>query len=144
MQNNNPIILFDGICNLCNGTVDFLLKKDRKKQFKFASLQSNAGKLLIQKFHISNETDSVIFIKSNKVYTESDAIIEILDMLNYPWKLGIIVKIFPKKIRDGFYRSISNNRYRWFGKREKCRIPRLAEKEFFIVSKSEKKYLNLD
>lgn len=144
MQNNNPIILFDGICNLCNGTVDFLLKKDRKKQFKFASLQSNAGQLLIQKFHISNETDSVIFIKSNKVYTESDAIIEIFDMLNYPWKLGIIVKIFPKKIRDGFYRIISNNRYHWFGKREKCRIPRLAEKEFFIVSKIEKKYLNLD
>ena len=133
MQSNNPIILFDGLCNLCSGTVDFLLKHDRKKQFRFASLQSNAGKLLIQKFQISTETDSVILIKSNKIYIESDAIIEISKMLNYPWKLGIIGKIFPEKIRDGLYRIISKNRYRWFGKKEICRIPNSVEKSLFII-----------
>ena len=133
MQSNNPIILFDGLCNLCSGTVDFLLKHDRKKQFRFASLQSNAGKLLIQKFQIPTVTDSVILIKSNKIYIESVAIIEISKMLSYPWKLGIILKIFPEKIRDGLYRIISKNRYRWFGKKEICRIPNSVEKSLFII-----------
>jgi len=121
------IILFDGVCNLCNGTVDFLLKRDRKKQFRFVALQSESGKLYIRKFQIPVNTDSVILIRFNQVYFESDAIIEIAGMLNYPWKLGVIVKIIPKKIRNGLYRIIARNRYRWFGKRSTCRIPSSEE-----------------
>ncbi len=122
MQVKQPVILFDGICNLCNGTVDFLIKKDQKKQFAFVALQSDTGKLLTRKFKIAPETDSVILIYQNRVYFESEAAIEIARMLPFPWKLGGIFRIIPKKIMDGLYRWIAKNRYRWFGKRNTCRI----------------------
>ncbi len=133
MEKQNPVILFDGVCNLCNGTVDFLLKRDRRKQFRYAALQSESGKALIQKFHIPEQTDSVILINLNKVYFESDAAIEICNLLPYPWRLGIIFQIIPKIIRDKIYRWVAKNRYRWFGKRETCRIPTPEEKEFFML-----------
>lgn len=123
MQIKQPVILFDGFCNLCNGTVDFLIKKDRKKLFIYVPLQSETGKFFIQKFQIPVNTDSVILINENKVYFESDSVIAIAGLLSYPWKLGIFGKFIPKKIRDGFYRLIAKNRYRWFGKRKTCRIP---------------------
>jgi predicted DCC family thiol-disulfide oxidoreductase YuxK len=122
MQIKQTVILFDGICNLCNGTVDFLMKKDRKKQFRFVALQSETGKMLVQKFKIPPATESVIAIKENKVYQESDAAIEIAGMLPFPWKLGKVLKVIPKKLRDYIYRVIAKNRYKWFGKTESCRI----------------------
>lgn len=122
MQNEQAIILFDGICNLCNNTIDFLLKHDRSKQFKFVTLQSNEGKDLLENYQISDDIDSVILIKQNQVFIESDAIIEITSQLHYPWKLGIAGKIIPKKFRDRTYRFIAKNRYSWFGKRVACRI----------------------
>lgn len=133
MQTTLPVILFDGECNLCNGTVNFLLKRDRKKQFRFASLQSETGQSLIQKFKIPVETDSVILIKSNRIYIESDAAIEIAGMLPFPWKTGVLIRIIPRKNRDKFYRWVAKNRYRWFGKRDVCRIPSAEEKEFFML-----------
>jgi len=133
MQTNQSIILFDGICNLCNGTVDFLLKKDRKKQFRFITLQSDTGKWLTRKFQIPPETDSVILIKQNRAYFESEAVVEIAGMLPFPWKLGAIIKIIPKKIRDGLYRQIAKNRYRWFGKGDKCRIMSAEDEQIFSL-----------
>ncbi|TNF45260.1 MAG: thiol-disulfide oxidoreductase DCC family protein [Bacteroidetes bacterium] len=133
MKDQNPIILFDGICNLCNGTVDFLLKRDYKKQFRFASIQSEAAQLLFRKYHISAESDSVILIKSNQVYFESDAAIEIAGMLHFPWKIGVVLRIIPKKMRDNIYRWVAKNRYQWFGKRDVCRVPAPSEKESFIL-----------
>jgi len=121
MQAKNQIVLFDGICNLCNGTVDFLMKHDRKNQFTFIPLQSKKGQILIEKYEIPVDLDSVVFIKSNQAFFESDAVIEIAGILNYPWKLGVIGKIIPRKIRNSLYRTISKNRYRWFGKRQTCR-----------------------
>ena len=118
---------------MCNGTVDFLLKRDRKKQFRYSTLQSETGKVLIQKFHIPEHTDSVILIHLNKVYFESDAAIEISSLLPYPWKLGIIFQMIPKIIRDKIYKWVAKNRYRWFGKRETCRVPTPEEKEFFLL-----------
>lgn len=133
MTEQKAIILFDGFCNLCNGTVNFLIQKDRKKQFRFVPLQSEKGKSLIHKFQIPLETDSVILIKNDKVFLESDAAIEIAAMLNYPWKVGVITKYIPTKIRNKLYQWIAKNRYRWFGKREICRIPTSEEKELFDV-----------
>jgi len=133
MEKQNPVILFDGVCNLCNGTVDFLLKRDRKKQFRYAALQSKTGKALIQKYHFSEQTDSVILIKLNKAYFESDAAIEIANMLPYPWRLGIFFKIIPKYVRNKIYKWVAKNRYRWFGKRKTCRIPTPEENEFFML-----------
>jgi predicted DCC family thiol-disulfide oxidoreductase YuxK len=121
MEARQPIILFDGFCNLCNGSVDFLLKNDKKKQFSFVPLQSDEGKLLINKHQIPVDTDSVVLIKSNRVYFESDAAVEIAGLLGYPWKLTSSIKIFPKIIRNKIYRWVAKNRYRWFGKRQNCR-----------------------
>lgn len=122
MQNKKPVILYDGICNLCNGTVDFLLKHDSKQQFHFVALQSAEGKKLLEYFQVPADINSVLLIKSNKVFFESDAIIEITKHLNFPWNMAMIGRIFPKKIRNGIYRLIAKNRYRWFGKRTTCRI----------------------
>jgi len=130
MQIKQPIILFDGFCNLCNGTVDFLIKKDRKKQFQFIPLQSETGKGLTRKFQIPQETESVILINFNVAFLESDAVVEIAGMLNYPWKLGAIARFIPGKIRNKLYQLIAKNRYRWFGKRETCRIQTSEEKGF--------------
>lgn len=132
MEIIHQVILFDGVCNLCNGTVDFLLKWDRKKQFRFAALQSETGQSLLLKYKIPIKTDSVILIKSNTIYTESDAAIEIAGMLPFPWKLGVLFRVIPKKMRDKIYRWIAKNRYRWFGKRESCRIPTTEEMKFFV------------
>ena len=132
MQTQHAILLFDGVCNLCNNTVDFLLKRDRKKQFRFASLQSETGKKLISKYSIHPETDSVILVYLGKVYIESEAALKITCLLPYPWKLIRVFKIVPRSLRDKIYRWISRNRYRWFGKRETCRLPTPEEKESFL------------
>ncbi len=119
---NQSIVLFDGFCNLCNATVDFVMKHDRKNQFTFLPLQSESAKDLRQKYDFPELTDSVILIKSDKVFTESDAIVEIAEMLGFPWKFAVVLKILPLKFRNKIYRWVANNRYRWFGKRESCKI----------------------
>jgi predicted DCC family thiol-disulfide oxidoreductase YuxK len=122
MNAEQPVILFDGVCNLCNGTVDFLMKRDRKKQFRFASLQSETGEFLRLQYQIPADSDSVILIKSETVYFKSEAAIEIAKMLPFPWKIAGFLRIIPHKFRDKIYDIIAKNRYRWFGKREMCRI----------------------
>jgi predicted DCC family thiol-disulfide oxidoreductase YuxK len=122
MNAEQPVILFDGVCNLCNGTVDFLMKRDRKKQLRFASLQSETGEFLRLQYQIPADSDSVILIKSETVYFKSEAAIEIAKMLPFPWKIAGFLRIIPHKFRDKIYDIIAKNRYRWFGKREMCRI----------------------
>jgi len=122
MEETKPLILFDGICNLCNGAVDFIQKRDKQKQFHFVALQSELGQELIRQFNISEETDSVILIKNNRVFLESDAAIEIVRMLPVPWKWFGVLNVFPVKLRNKIYRWIALNRYLWFGKRNECRL----------------------
>jgi len=122
VESTKPVILFDGICNLCNRSVDFVLKRDNKKQFRFVSLQSEEGRKMVEDFQIPEDTDAVILIKSKQVYLESDAAIEIARMLSAPWKWATVLKVIPLKLRDGIYRWIARNRYRWFGKRKTCRV----------------------
>ena len=127
----NPVILFDGVCNLCNGTVDFIIRNDRKKQFRFVALQSESGKKFAQKFNFSSGTDSVILILNKKVYYESEAVLIIASLLNFPWNMAKVFYLIPKKMRDNIYKWIAGNRYKWFGKRSSCRIASPAEKIFF-------------
>jgi predicted DCC family thiol-disulfide oxidoreductase YuxK len=122
MTKENPILLFDGVCNLCNGAVDFVIKRDAKKQFLFVALQSELGKRLIAKYKISSDIDSVILITKNSVYLESDAAIEIARLLPFPWNWVTGFKVVPLKLRNGTYKWIARNRFRWFGKRETCRM----------------------
>ena len=127
----NPLVLFDGVCNLCNGTVDFILNRDRKKQFRFVALQSEAGETIRKNFSIPDEIDSVVLIHEEKVFYESDAALEIARLLSAPWKWAVVFKIVPPGWRNAVYRRIARNRYRWFGKKKECRIPTPEEQEFF-------------
>jgi predicted DCC family thiol-disulfide oxidoreductase YuxK len=119
----NPIVLFDGVCNYCNAMVNFVICNDKKAIFKFAPLQSDAGKQLKEKYKITREIDSVIFIENEKVYTYSDAAIRIAKHLGWPAKIFYGLLIVPKFIRQPVYKWIARNRYKWFGKKEACMVP---------------------
>ncbi len=119
-----PVLLFDGICNLCNGAVNFVIKRDKKAILKFAPLQSEVAKKLLEEFNLSHhEMKSFILIENNESYIKSTAALKVCRYLKNPWPLMYGFIIVPKFIRDGIYNWIANNRYRWFGKKETCMIP---------------------
>lgn len=128
----NPVILFDGVCNYCNTMVNFAIRNDKKAILKFAPLQSEAGKRLTEEYKIASEIDSVLFIEQGKVYTYSDAAIRISKYLRWPAKVLYGLIIIPKFIRQPFYKWIAKNRYKWFGKKEACMVPTLDVKMRFL------------
>ncbi len=132
MKNENPVILFDGYCNLCNRTVDFIIRRDKKHHFRFLSLQDPRVNDIFHVVVFPVDIDSLILAEGNKIYSESDAAIRIAMYLAFPWNSLVILKIIPKKLRDSVYRLIARNRYRWFGKRKTCRIPGPGEQERFL------------
>ena len=115
METANHIILFDGTCNFCNFWVGFVIKRDAKNVFRFASLQSVIGQELRMKYRVSSGLDSVVLIKNNKVYIKSNAALEIIKQLNGLWFLFYGFKIIPIFIRDWFYDVVAKHRYKWFG-----------------------------
>ncbi len=123
MSNKKHILLFDGICNLCNTSVRFVNKRDKKNQFEYIALQSEEGKESAKKYKLPPETDSVILISKNEVFLKSDAALEICRLLPRPWKWFVFFNLLPKKWRDGIYDWIAQNRYRWFGTDDRCEIP---------------------
>ncbi|MGQ0827387.1 MAG: thiol-disulfide oxidoreductase DCC family protein [Bacteroidota bacterium] len=124
MSNNTSIILFDGICNLCNSSINFVIRHDKKNQFRFATLQSETGKKLLQKFNINTiTTDSFILIENNKAYTKSTAALRTSKKLDKLYPLFYSFIIIPAFIRNFAYDLIARNRYKWFGKKDQCMIP---------------------
>ncbi len=116
-----PVILFDGICNLCNSSVRFILKHDRHQQFLFASLQSDASKkLLLHLNYKIRQMNSILLVEDGQIHDKSEAVLRIAGRLRYPWGLGAAFRILPVAARDGIYDFIARNRYRWFGKKDKC------------------------
>lgn len=119
-----PIVLFDGVCNLCNGAVNFAIKRDKKGLLHFASLQSDKGEALMQEHGLDpKQLDTFVFIDNGKAYTKSTAGLKLFKVFGGGWALLYGFMIVPKAIRDAVYNLISNNRYRWFGKRDSCMIP---------------------
>ncbi|MEO6733782.1 MAG: thiol-disulfide oxidoreductase DCC family protein [Ferruginibacter sp.] len=119
-----PIILFDGVCNLCNGAVNFVIKRDKRSSIKFASLQSGKGHQLMNQYNLRTDVfNSFIFIERGKVHIASTAALKVSKYLSGLWPLLYSFIIVPKFIRDGIYKWIARNRYKWFGKREQCMIP---------------------
>ena len=117
-------ILFDGVCNLCNGSVQFVIKHDKNAVFSFASLQSEKGQHLLSTLGlVTKQLDSIILIENQKVYTKSTAALRIALKLDNLIPLLYISIIIPRFIRDAVYQFISRNRYKWFGKTEDCWIP---------------------
>ncbi|WGF94156.1 thiol-disulfide oxidoreductase DCC family protein [Aequorivita marisscotiae] len=133
MNNNHKIILFDGVCNLCNGAVTFIIERDKRNVFKFAALQNEIGQKLISKFNIdTSKVDSIILIDGEKHYEKSSAALRIAKYLSgaYPLLFGFMV--VPKFIRNAVYDYIAKNRYKWFGKRDECMIPTPDLKKKFL------------
>ena len=120
-KDHKTIILFDGICNLCNGAVQFLLKRDKKKQFMFASLQSDAAKYILLQYNVKKfGMDSIVFIEDGEIYQKSTAVLKIIKYLNWPWTMISVTSFLPLGFRDRMYDFIAKNRYRWFGKKDSC------------------------
>jgi len=129
----HPIILFDGVCNLCNTSVQFILKRDRRSRFRFASLQGPAGQALLQRSGLpADHLDSFVLVENNNVYTRSSAALRVISRLGGGYTLFYVFWIIPRPIRDGVYDWVARHRYRWFGKEDSCWLPRPEWKERFL------------
>ena len=128
----NNIVLFDGVCNLCNSSVDCIIRHEKSHKLQFASLQSDVGKSIVNKSGLDEIPDSVMLYVDGKLLIRSDAVLAISTYLKRPYAYGIIFKYVPKILRDSVYNLIAKNRYRWFGKRETCRVPSADERERFL------------
>lgn len=132
-MDKEPVILFDGVCNLCNAAVQFVIKHDKKKVFYFASLQGAYGQnFLATKPEGLSNLKTFILCEEGKVYTKSAAALRVAKKLSAPVKLLYGLIIVPTFIRDAVYNFISKNRYAWFGKKDNCMIPTAALKERFL------------
>jgi predicted DCC family thiol-disulfide oxidoreductase YuxK len=136
MLNSNDIrhsiILFDGVCNLCSGAVQFIIRHDSKKQFRFASLQSRFGEDVMKRFGLPvNQFNSFILLENGEIYTRSTAALKVAKKLKGAWSLAYCFIIVPRFIRDAVYNLVARNRYKWFGKKEECWIPTPELKSLF-------------
>ena len=131
---DHPIILFDGVCNFCNGAVNFTIKRDIQKRIRFAALQSDAGRRLVQQYGLpADDLRSFLFIENGKVYNRSTAALKVCRYLSSLWPLCFGLMIVPPFIRNGIYDWIAKNRYKWFGERQKCMIPTPEVRARFLV-----------
>jgi predicted DCC family thiol-disulfide oxidoreductase YuxK len=128
-----PVLLFDGVCNLCNQTVQFIIEHDKKMIFRFASLQSEYGENMLKKYQLlDNQLNSVVLIYKNKIYTHAAAPLEVLRLLGGFWQLGYVFKLVPPFLSNAVYRWVAKNRYKWFGKKESCWLPTAELKSRFL------------
>lgn len=138
-----PLLLFDGVCNLCHGTVRWVLARDRAQRFDFASLQSAAGREALREAlqaagideplpPADSDPDSVVLIDARGVHLRSDAAIEVARGLGLPWSLAVVGRVLPRALRDPIYRWVARNRYRWFGRKEACGLPAPGQAERFL------------
>ncbi|MBC7900050.1 MAG: thiol-disulfide oxidoreductase DCC family protein [Saprospiraceae bacterium] len=129
----SAVILFDGVCNFCNGAVNFVIEHDKAGYFKFSPLQSDAGEELALKYGIDRiETDSVILIEDERAYTLSTAALRIAGKLDGIWSGACIFMILPRAVRDLFYKLFAKYRYRLFGKQDSCMMPTPEIRERFL------------
>lgn len=134
-KTDDPVLLFDGVCNLCNSSVDFIVRHDPRGLVKFASLQSRTGRQLLEMAGLPADYDaSLVLVEGDRFSTSSDAALRVARYLTAPWSWAAIFRVVPRSIRDAVYRWISRNRYNWFGKRDTCRIPTPEERKRFIDS----------
>lgn len=132
-MSNSPIILFDGVCNFCNGVVNFIIRQDKKKIFKFAPLQSEAGKKFLSGSSIDrSRMNSFVLVEDGKIYTRSTAALKLYNKLPWYWKWTQVFWLVPTRLRDVVYDFVARNRYKWFGKRDVCMVPGKDVRERFV------------
>jgi predicted DCC family thiol-disulfide oxidoreductase YuxK len=123
MQQDN-IVVFDGLCNFCSKSVEFIIKQDKKAIFRFAAIQSRTGGELIRQFGMDpNDIKTFMLVKGGKAYIRSEAVLQIVKQFQAPWRFLSVLRLIPRPVRDWAYTLFANNRYRWFGKMEKCMVP---------------------
>ena len=129
----HPVILFDGVCNFCDATVNLIIRHDKQKVFRFAPLQSRAGQKLLSEYNLSTtDFDSFVLIMDGKAYKKTNAALRIYPKLGGRWHLMKLFWIIPRFLRDAGYSLIAKNRYRWFGKKEACMMPSPDVKSRFL------------
>ena len=129
---SKPIIFFDGVCNLCNSSVQFVIKRDKEGKFRFASLQSGAGQeMLLQNQLSQNDFNSFLLYEDGKLFTRSTAALRVLSQLK-GWKWAGVFQWVPPFIRNAVYNLVARNRYKWFGKKDECMIPTPELKNRFL------------
>jgi predicted DCC family thiol-disulfide oxidoreductase YuxK len=127
------VIVFDGVCVLCNGWVDFLLKRDRRQRYRFAAMQTQAGRNLLQANGLdADDPMSFLLIDEEGARTDSDAIIAVLIGLGGIWRAAVMFRLLPRAMRDSAYRWLARDRYRWFGKKEACYLPADGQRDRFL------------
>lgn len=128
------IVLYDGVCNLCDATIRFILPRDPRGNLRFASLQGEFARALLARHGVPSATapESIVYVENDRPYLHSDAVLRIARALAFPWKLAAVFLAVPRAIRDPLYRWVARNRYRWFGKNESCLLPSPEWKGRFI------------
>lgn len=130
--NDLRLILFDGVCNLCNASIDFVVKTDKKRQFRIASLQSELGQFILETLDLpADDFDSFVLVDGGKVYQKSTAAIRVMSSFGGLWSLMSVFLLVPGFLRNAVYGWVARNRYRWFGKKETCRLPTPEERALF-------------
>jgi predicted DCC family thiol-disulfide oxidoreductase YuxK len=130
----HPILLFDGVCNLCHGSVRFLLEHDRAARFRFAPLQSELGRALLAQFALDVDAlDTVVLIDADGVHTRSDAALRSARLLGAPWSWSWLLAAIPRPLRDAAYAFVVRRRYRWFGRKDACPLPRPEWRDRFLA-----------
>jgi predicted DCC family thiol-disulfide oxidoreductase YuxK len=131
----HPIILFDGVCNLCSGFARFVIAHDREARFRFAAMQSPAGRALLERYGLPLEDwESNVLIEAGTAYLKSTACLRIVRRLAFPWRLLYAVRLVPRPLRDWLYDRIARNRYAIFGRQTRCMLPEEGTQERFLGS----------
>ena len=134
-ETEHPVVLFDGVCNMCNAWVTFVIDRDPRGVFRFASLQSDVAHRLLEGVGRpvpQGDPDSIVVVEGANVYDASTAVLRVMQSLNAPWPALAVFRLVPRPLRDAIYRWAASHRYEWFGKSETCRVPTPAERGRFL------------
>lgn len=128
-----PVILFDGVCNLCNSVVKLVIHQDKKAYFKLAALQSHAGQKLLKQHALpQKDFETFLLIENGNVYQQSDAALKVAKHFSWYWQWTQVLWLLPRSVRNAAYSFIARRRYRWFGKKETCMIPTPDNQQRFL------------
>lgn len=128
-----PVIVFDGMCNLCSRSVAFIIRRDPERRFRFAPMQSEAGARLLQRHGLDpDDVRTLLLVEGGRPYLRSDAWLRVVRRLRGPWRLAAGLRLVPRPVRDWVYGVVARNRYRWFGRREQCLVPTPEERDRFL------------
>ncbi len=133
MTDIGPVVVFDGYCNLCNGWVSFIMARDARRRFRYATLQGATGQSILRRAApLQPAGESIALVEGDRVETRSTAALNILGKLGFPWPLFRVFLLVPLPVRDAVYDFVARNRYRWFGRRSTCRVPTDEERTLFL------------